>query len=279
MEHGVLVRTLSKVWLSPQDEVNLVSRSEAASYGAMLIARTGALILGASILGLAVWHDYATRLSSHDATTVILKLAVPAIGSALCWMLAFSPLPTLLQDRHSHQLSVDPTPFPVFFTAAFGWCIFACVAGDPWPFIGNLPPMLSFFFCTCSALRLCRNQRMAEKLELLALIGITMIAMLVLLTLSPIVIRDADTRRRVIGTVAPLLTCWQAMAPSVEALSALRRRDATLLSLPLSVAGLACSSFWAVYGVAVAEPSIWVPNGMLCVLSGFNVCVKCTIGP
>ena len=59
---------------------------------------------------------------------------------------------------------------------------------------------------------------------------------------------------------------------------ALRIGDASLLSLPLSVAGMGCSSFWSMYGVAVGEPAIWVPNGALFLLSTFNLAVKCAVG-
>ena len=70
----------------------------------------------------------------------------------------------------------------------------------------------------------------------------------------------------------------QAISPSVEAVKAIRRRDASLLSMPLSVAGMTCSSFWAVYGLAVAETAIWFPNAALFLLSAFNLAVKCVVG-
>ena len=112
---------------------------------------------------------------------------------------------------------------------------------------------------------------------MLTLGGVVIIVLMVLLTLSAMVVEDPSTRRRLAGAIAPSLTCWQAMAPSFEAVSAIRRRDARLLSLPLSIAGMLCSSFWTAYGVAVLEPSIWLPNGMLLLLSAFNAGVKVVI--
>lgn len=273
--HGVLVRTISKVMLDP-NEASIAGGY--ASWGGAVAARASSVLFGVLLLGLAVWRrSLLWAPAEFTSENVVLKLLVPAVGSGLCWLLAFSPLPTLLQDRFHNQLSVDPTPFPVYFTAAFGWCIFAIVSNDPWPFIGNLPPLLSFFFCTTSALRLCRNQRMAERLEVLTLGGVVIIVLMILLTLSAMVVEDPATRRSVAGTIAPSLTCWQAMAPSIEAVSAIRRRDARLLSLPLSIAGMMCSLFWTIYGVSVEEPSIYLPNGMLLLLSAFNAGVKLVI--
>jgi hypothetical protein len=283
-EHGVLVRTLSRVMLDPNEAAQNLSRipsnvdvNTRTSFGT-LCARAAAVSLGCVLLALAAWRSYLRpEFVAASPRDVLFKVAAPAVGSGLCWLLAFSPLPTLLRDRHHRELSVDPTPFPVFFTAHIGWCLFACVTNDPWPFIGNLPPCLSFFFCTTSALRLCESQRMAERLELLLFSAIVIVIVYVVFTLTPMVVDDVDTRRRIARTVSPLLTCWQATAPSIEALSAIRRRDARLLSKPLSIAGMACSSFWVLYGVAVVELSIWLPNAMLMLLSAFNLTVKVAV--
>lgn len=275
---GMLVRTLSSVYLDATDEANPPG---VAGNGKRWLTRLIVVSIGALMLGVTI----STRLRSltPDGTQLpleraLLELVVPSVGSILTWILAFSPIPTLLQDRHYDQLSVDPTPFPAYFTATFGWCIFAAVTADPWPFIGNMPPMLSFLFCTLSALRLCKNAATAERLELLTITGVVILVFMILLTLSPVIIESRATRTWLAGAIAPSLTFWQAMAPSIEAVSSIRNRDASLLSLPLSVAGMLCSSFWTIYGCAVQQPAIWVPNGTLFGLSGFNLVVKICVG-
>lgn len=275
---GLLVRTLSEAMLDQRNAAN--PPGQASGLGKRLAVRCSTAAAGVAMLCIVAWERSGKlTVSGHlSVGDVLLKLVVPAVGSILTWVLAFSPIPTLLEDRHYDRLTVDPTPFPAYFIATFGWCIFAAVTADPWTFVGNFPPMLSFLFCTLSSFRLCKSQLMAERLEQLTMAGVVVLALMIMGTLSPVIIESGLIRLRVAGTIAPTLTCWQAMAPSFEAISAVRRRDASLLSLPLSLAGMLCSSFWTLYGAAISQRAIWLPNGTLFLLSSFNLAVKCCIG-
>ena len=275
---GLLVRTLSNTFLEHSDEA---VPSEARGFGKRLLARFGAAVLGMLMLGAAAWlsrWSWSNKDGQLPLNELILKLVVPAVGSLLTWFLALSPIPTLLQDRHFDRLTVDPTPFPAYFAATFGWCVFSAVAADQWPFVGNFPPMLSFLFCTLSSFRLCKSQPMAERLEQLTLAGFVVVVLMIMVTASSVVIESSQTRLRVAGVVAPSLTCWQALSPCFEAVAAIRKGDASLLSLPLSLAGLLCSCFWTVYGVAISQPAISLPNGTLFLLSAFNLGARGCVG-
>lgn len=213
-------------------------------------------------------------MSPPISTSTLLTVLVPMLGSTLGWILGFSPIPQLIRDARGGQLTKDPTPYPVAFTCNFAWALLGLALDDPWPTIGNLGPIMANLFATITALRLCADPRVANRIQLLTMAGMGLLLALSVLTLRPWVVSDADGRAKIAGYAAMSLCFAQFSSPLVEVKRAITSGDASSLSLPLATTGVACTLFWAAYGLSVSVPAIWIPNGGGCILSVFVCLIK-----
>jgi len=213
-----------------------------------------------------------------DNGAIWLTTVVPAVGSVLGCILGFAAVPQMLQDRKDGRLSKDPVPYPVAFITCFSWCLYGATIRDPWPLVGNILPVLSTAFCTVTALGYCRDPKMAARAEKLMISGIAILLGLILFSVSNVVFDDLAVRGEIAGFVCTGLCIMQFSSPCVAAITAVRKWDASKLSLPLAVADTLCAFFWTVYGTTAGLHAMWVPNSIGFVLS-FSVClVKICIG-
>jgi len=169
-------------------------------------------------------------------------------------------------------------PYPVAFTTCFAWCLYGTVIGDAWPFVGNILPVLGNAFCTVTALRLCESPRAAALTERLTLGGILVLLILMLVSVSQLVLSDDAVRADIAGYICIGLCIMQFFSPCVEAMRAVRTRDASKISLPLAVTGALCGFFWAIYGLTTGRAAMWIPNGAGFALSATVCVVKVCVG-
>ena len=134
-----------------------------------------------------------------DDDSVWFSVVMPTAGSILGFFLGFAAVPTMMNDRKVGKLSVDPVPYPVAFTTCFAWCFYGTVIGDPWPFVGNILPVLGNAFCVITALRLCDDPRTAAMTEWITIGGILLLLVLLLVCVSDFVIKDHTRRGTILG--------------------------------------------------------------------------------
>lgn len=213
-----------------------------------------------------------------DDDSVWFSVVMPTAGSILGFFLGFAAVPTMMNDRKVGKLSVDPVPYPVAFTTCFAWCFYGTVIGDPWPFVGNILPVLGNAFCVITALRLCDDPRTAAMTEWITIGGILLLLVLLLVCVSDFVIKDHTLRGAILGNTCICLCIVQFSSPCIEALRAVRTGDARKISLPLAVTGSLCSFFWSVYGLTAGLSAIWIPNVAGFALAGTVCIVKLCVG-
>lgn len=208
------------------------------------------------------------------APSFLATEVLPAFGTLLAWALALSSVPALLRDKRQGKLSCDPTPYPVAFTSCFIMVVYGSIVGDKWPFFACFPSVLCFGFCTLTSLRLCRDDSIAKRMEMLMLAGLALLGVSVVLAAGPIFIEDVELRVRIIGAIYTPVGIMQWLSPCVETVSAIRRCDSSFLSAPLAVASWLCTAFWTTYGLLTGQPAMWMPNGVGNALSLFTLLVK-----
>jgi hypothetical protein len=115
-------------------------------------------------------------------------------------------------------------------------------------------------------------------MELLTMTGVAALLVMLTFTAGDLFILDPARRFAIASGICIVLTVALFASPCLEALSAIRTRDASALCLPLITAGLVCSSFWTIYGFTFGIIAIWAPNGAGAALSAFSICVKLCVG-
>jgi len=108
--------------------------------------------------------------------------------------------------------------------------------------------------------------------------GIAFGLLFVMFAMTPLFVEDDELRTDICGYLCSGICIAMYGTPCLEALKAVRYRDASRLSMPLAIAGSLNGALWGTYGLALGNPSIFVPNLLGFGLSIMNVIVKACLG-
>jgi hypothetical protein len=93
-------------------------------------------------------------------------------------------------------------------------------------------------------------------------------------SLTSLFVADSDLRKDICGNLCCGIVIAMYGSPCWEAAMALKSRNASQLSLPLATGGFLNGCIWGLYGLALGNTSISLPNGLGATLSVFNIIVK-----
>lgn len=197
-------------------------------------------------------------------------LVAPVLGEVTAFFLFYSASPGLWRDRQRGQLSTDPLPFPIALLANLLWILYATLISDPWILLGNMMGLAATTFNTLTVLRLCSEDSVLRRLELILGCGIVFVGAM----LSSSMLLSSAVMKSLTGNVCIAIILVMYGSPALAAFRALRTGDASAVSLPLALAQLANGLLWGVYGMALGDVVVMGPNLLGAALAVLNLVAK-----
>ncbi|PNH08837.1 Sugar transporter SWEET1 [Tetrabaena socialis] len=161
-------------------------------------------------------------------TNVFTEHVVPSFGNLLALLMLLSPFPVVLRLRKTGKLGdINPLPYPMTCFNAAGWVAYGFAVGNPYIFPANVVGFLAGLFFSLTAYGAASR-------------------------------KDARGARG--GTSAVVVLMGYYVVPLSTMLDIVRSRNAASIYPPLAAAAIANGTLWAVYGFAIGDINLWLPN-------------------
>ena len=202
------------------------------------------------------------------------NIFIPSIGCFLASFLGWASVPNMLKDRKNNNLTKDPLPYPIAFLTVFSFIIYGILVNDYWTTFGNILPTIGNFINLIISLRLCKNVNTIFKLEIINIFGIILIIFELLVSFSSFIITNNLLKIYIITYFTIILCSLMFIIPTIETFNSIKNKNSNNISLPLSLAGISCSSFWTIYGYTMKLTGLWIPNAIGILFTGFTLFIK-----
>lgn len=202
------------------------------------------------------------------------QLIAPILGQFTGCYLFGSPLREVYQQRKNGKLVIDCVPFPVTLVQHLVVIVLGTMLNDWWIGVPNMLGAIATMYHITSCLRYHPDEKMKAKVEVMVVAGIPLCGLVTMAILTPQIVQDAGLRYKMIDYLTLVICTMMYGAPCLEAFQAVRQKDASRLSLPLSMAGAVNGCLWGSYGMATGVISIMIPNSIGSVLSTINIIIK-----
>eukprot|EP00891_Asterochloris_glomerata_P001526 jgi/Astpho2/1526/Aster-05400 len=185
-------------------------------------------------------------------------------------------LPSVRAMRKSGQLGAcNPLPFVFIVFNCCAWTTYAVVTRDPFVFLANDPGVLLGLYYLFSAYGLA-DEAMRNTLLFMTIFFATLLSGVALGT--SVVTLDADEIKLAWGIAANFVLLLYYSAPLSTVKTVLVTKSSASLYWPMCMMNVINSTLWVVYGRAVGDMFIWVPNAVGFVLGGLQL-LLCIIFP
>ncbi|PSC71016.1 cysteine desulfurase [Micractinium conductrix] len=185
---------------------------------------------------------------------------VASLGGVVGLILFLAPMKAVLRARADRVLGdLNPLPFPVLVGNCAGWVAYGFVTDDVlvlWP---NVLGVLIALFYTLSVYGLADiKTRDRQAASLLVFSSVLMVVG----SVGALGDLGYDSLKRLWGFTANAILIIFYAAPLSTVMGVLRTRSSATLNLPLSVMNIINGGLWLVYGLAITDYFIAVPNGV-----------------
>lgn len=192
------------------------------------------------------------------------KSLVAALGGVVGLMLFLAPMKAVLRARKERVLGdLNPLPFPALAANCAGWVAYGYVTDDVlvlWP---NMCGYLLALFYSLSCYALADAKTRDRQAAILLFFSATLMVVGAVGALGDL---QYDSLKRLWGFTSNAILIIFYAAPLSTCLEVLRTRCSASLNLPLSVMNVINGSLWVVYGAAIQDLFLAVPNGIGAVL-------------
>lgn len=211
-----------------------------------------------------------------SASDTLLNYVIPSIGSVLCVILVASPLRALPQIYKSRELSsFNPTPYTLMIFNCVAWCTYA---------IGLRLPVSAFVFypnCVgllCGFILFAVTYPIASLLiqKKMAIILFIMIAGYIPTAFSINLVFAAATRQQLFGFIGIIVQLIFFSSPLETMSIVLKTKNAETIYWPLALTTVIAASFTSIWGIAINDVFITVPN-VVTTLLGWVQLVLCLV--
>lgn len=208
------------------------------------------------------------------ATTILC----PLIGLIITNIMWFAPMKAMLEARKTKQLGeLNPLPFSITVLNCVGWTIYGVVIGDQFVFWSNILGICIGMFYVINSMAILYNKSLPgepfckeyQYMEWTLLFAGFFWALISLLASQ--VTSDVDQQNNIIGTACMVFTIAYYGAPLSTMYQVISKRDASSLYPPLIIVNATASTMWFVYGFAINNINIYLPNVIGASLAFFQV--------
>jgi hypothetical protein len=203
-----------------------------------------------------------------------VQLLVPLAAQGTAFYLFFAPLPEVQQQRKVGKMILDCTGFPVTLFLQAVFVLLGCMINDFWVVVPNVVGSFVTMYHVTTCLSIHADEKMRSKVEVMTIAAVSASLILMVLALTPIVLNAKEDRLIMLNSIGIVCVLLMFGTPCLEAVRAIKNRDASRLSLPLSIAGTANGMLWGIYGITNNIAAVGAPNAIGAGLSFMNLLIK-----
>lgn len=198
------------------------------------------------------------------ATTIFC----PALGLAITNVMWLAPMKAVLEARKTKTLGeLNPIPFAFTVLNCIGWVIYGLLLNNQFIFWSNVPGLAAGTFYSMNSMAILFNQskpgedfvqtyRIMEYMLLFACCFWSIVSLFVVAAYN----NDSDMQEMVIGTCCMVFTISYYGAPLSTMYQVIKLRDSSSLYGPLLCVNATASTMWFIYGFAINDINIFLPN-------------------
>ncbi|GLI67168.1 hypothetical protein VaNZ11_011381 [Volvox africanus] len=188
---------------------------------------------------------------------VFTETVVPIFGNILATAMLLSPFPAVLRLRQTGKLGdVNPLPYPMTCINGAGWIAYGYATANPYIFPANITGFLAGMFFTTTAFS-CATRKLQDMIAALLIAGSGYFIMLGLISCFGL---SQESSQRMWGTSAVVILMCYYVVPLSTMVAIVRTRNAASIYLPLAATAIANGTMWTIYGFAVKDINLWLPN-------------------
>jgi len=209
--------------------------------------------------------------------TWVYDILAPLLGVLICTVMFLSPIVVVRKAIKNNDLGdLNPLPWLAIVVNCFGWALYGCMRRDYFVFWSNFPGFVCGVYYVVSAIKILTTQqeRPTSIRQLKVIEGIFYGAFIfwgIVGMIAALVLGESTTQRETAAFLVGIICCVAAVtyyiAPLVAMFQIIRSRDSSSLYPPTLIANLLNATLWSIYGYAIHDPLIWVPNSISLVLS------------
>jgi len=195
-----------------------------------------------------------------SAMTVFTEKIAPTLGTVIANGMFLTGLPPIQAARKNGSMgSLNPIPFAMILANCVAWLNYGFVTQNPYVFYANALGSMLGLHMTLTGVRLATpNARKSLERLVIGLGSVLVVSGYVIST----VLDTFDAKRTVAGLVANGMLMLYYGAPLTALAQVVKQKDSSSLYWPLSLMSVINGSLWGVYGLALKDMLIAVPNGI-----------------
>lgn len=190
--------------------------------------------------------------------TVFTEKVAPTMGTAIANGMFLAGLPAVQAARASQALGeLNPVPFAMVLANCMAWVSYGCIIQNPYCYWSNAPGLLLGLYMVMTGMQL-GSAEVRKSMERLV---VSLATVLVLAGhASALVLQTQEQRRLLFGYVANGLLLLYYASPLTTMSKVIKDKSSASLNWPVSFMNVMNGSLWLVYGVAIKDLFISVPN-------------------
>lgn len=200
---------------------------------------------------------------------IVLDYVVPIIGTILTNFLFISPLPTVLRIDSTQILGeLNPLPYPLMIFNCAGWIIYGLSFGSPtvyYMFMANLSGLIGGIYYALVTYPLASRLVQVRMRFLFIVLPFFEISAAYFLAFA--LRGNQDSMKTALGWVAISISVIFFASPLSTIFQVLRTKSGASIHIPLAITAGISTFLWTVYGIALADWFLIVPNGLATIFS------------
>ncbi|GLC60826.1 hypothetical protein PLESTB_001680300 [Pleodorina starrii] len=189
--------------------------------------------------------------------SVVLLNVVPALGNLLATFMLISPVPAVLKLRVTGKLGdLNPLPLPLTSYNAMGWLAYGFITRNAYLFPSNFIGFIAGMFFTLTA-HSAAPRPAQDRILSIVLLGSFHFILMGIISLFAL---EKSTAEQMWGINAIVILMVYYLIPLSSMYDIIRRKNAISIYPPLALGAIANGSLWTIYGFALKDVNLWLPN-------------------
>jgi len=199
----------------------------------------------------------------------LFKTVIAPYGGVLgSTALAAGPFPHVMRCRRDRSLGeTNPDLFPWVWGNGVAWASYGIAAGNPFLFFSNFTGVVLGCLYVLTAIHLAPSGDVRLRLERVT-VGIVATWITVCFYASR---HTAEDRNQILGMAANVLCFLMFAAPLSSAARVVQSKNASSINKPFALLTVANCCLWMVFGMAIHDTFVWLPNVFGLVLGSLQI--------
>ena len=212
---------------------------------------------------------------NSDQCHLIFHTIIPTMGVLTAAFIFLSPMRTVNMASAAKSLKgINPDPFPFMIMNCFAWIFYGLYSKDNFVISCNIFGYLLGTYYTLVSYGLANegesNFRRSAQITILPLSTYVLVGSWVAFQF----VSDQSTSKTILGVITVTLLVAFYVSPLSEMYQVIKKRDSSTIDPLLACACFLNGSLWTIYALFIADPFIWIPNGLGVILSAAQIVLR-----